>query len=119
MTGDRELNGRRALVTGGTKGIGEAVVAALRDAGAQVLITARSRRPRQPIPACVPEAYFEVSALPFRAFLSCGEPIPILVIGKFTSEKAFLVRKRQRGETNVCRSTKAHCQLFCRRQAGP
>ena len=43
MTGDRELNGRRALVTGGTKGIGEAVVTALRDAGAQVLITARSR----------------------------------------------------------------------------
>ena len=43
MTGDRELNGRRALVTGGTKGIGGAVVAALRDAGAQVFITARSR----------------------------------------------------------------------------
>jgi NAD(P)-dependent dehydrogenase (short-subunit alcohol dehydrogenase family) len=43
VTGDRELNGRRALVTGGTKGIGEAVVTALRDAGAQVLITARSR----------------------------------------------------------------------------
>ena len=43
MTGDRELNGRRALVTGGTKGIGEAVVAAFRDAGARVLITARSR----------------------------------------------------------------------------
>ena len=43
MTGDRELNGRRALVTGGTKGTGEAVVAAFRDAGARVLITARSR----------------------------------------------------------------------------
>jgi NAD(P)-dependent dehydrogenase (short-subunit alcohol dehydrogenase family) len=43
VTADRELNGRRALVTGGTKGIGEAVVTALRDAGAQVLITARSR----------------------------------------------------------------------------
>jgi NAD(P)-dependent dehydrogenase (short-subunit alcohol dehydrogenase family) len=37
------LEAKRALVTGGTKGIGEAVVAALRDAGAQVLTTARSR----------------------------------------------------------------------------
>jgi NAD(P)-dependent dehydrogenase (short-subunit alcohol dehydrogenase family) len=38
-----ELEGKRALVTGGTKGVGEAVVAALRDAGAVVLTTARSR----------------------------------------------------------------------------
>jgi NAD(P)-dependent dehydrogenase (short-subunit alcohol dehydrogenase family) len=38
-----ELQGRRALVTGGTKGVGEAVVARLRAAGADVLTTARSR----------------------------------------------------------------------------
>jgi NAD(P)-dependent dehydrogenase (short-subunit alcohol dehydrogenase family) len=38
-----ELEGKRALVTGGTKGVGEAVVATLREAGAAVLITARSR----------------------------------------------------------------------------
>ncbi|RZL63502.1 MAG: SDR family oxidoreductase [Variovorax sp.] len=37
-----ELEGRRALVTGGTKGIGQAVVAQLSGAGAQVLTTARS-----------------------------------------------------------------------------
>jgi NAD(P)-dependent dehydrogenase (short-subunit alcohol dehydrogenase family) len=42
MNGDRELDGRRALVTGGTKGVGEAVVARLRQAGAKVLTTARS-----------------------------------------------------------------------------
>lgn len=38
-----ELNARRALVTGGTKGIGEAVTARLREAGAKVLTTARTR----------------------------------------------------------------------------
>lgn len=38
-----ELEGRRALVTGGTKGIGAAVVAQLTQAGATVLTTARSR----------------------------------------------------------------------------
>jgi NAD(P)-dependent dehydrogenase (short-subunit alcohol dehydrogenase family) len=37
------LDGRRALVTGGTKGIGQAVVARLRAAGAKVLTTARTR----------------------------------------------------------------------------
>jgi NAD(P)-dependent dehydrogenase (short-subunit alcohol dehydrogenase family) len=38
-----ELEGKRALVTGGTKGVGEALVATLREAGAAVLTTARSR----------------------------------------------------------------------------
>jgi NAD(P)-dependent dehydrogenase (short-subunit alcohol dehydrogenase family) len=43
MNGKPELDGKRALVTGGTKGIGKAVVAILREAGAAVLTTARSR----------------------------------------------------------------------------
>jgi NAD(P)-dependent dehydrogenase (short-subunit alcohol dehydrogenase family) len=41
MRDNLELNGRRALVTGGTQGIGEAVVARLRETGAKVLSTAR------------------------------------------------------------------------------
>jgi NAD(P)-dependent dehydrogenase (short-subunit alcohol dehydrogenase family) len=43
MSNNLELDGRRALVTGGTKGIGEAVAARLREAGARVLATARTR----------------------------------------------------------------------------
>lgn len=38
-----ELRDRRALVTGGTKGIGEAIVKQLRQAGATVMTTARSK----------------------------------------------------------------------------
>jgi NAD(P)-dependent dehydrogenase (short-subunit alcohol dehydrogenase family) len=41
-----ELTGKRALVTGGTKGVGQAVVATLREAGATVLTTARSQPER-------------------------------------------------------------------------
>ena len=41
MNGYLELERKRALVTGGTKGVGEAVVTALREAGARVLTTAR------------------------------------------------------------------------------
>jgi NAD(P)-dependent dehydrogenase (short-subunit alcohol dehydrogenase family) len=38
-----EFDGKRILVTGGTKGIGRAVAVRLRDGGATVLITARTR----------------------------------------------------------------------------
>jgi len=38
-----QLKGKRALVTGGTKGVGAAIVAVLREAGAMVLTTARTR----------------------------------------------------------------------------
>ncbi|MFM0264017.1 SDR family oxidoreductase [Paraburkholderia sediminicola] len=43
MSAALELQGLRTLVTGGTKGVGKAVVAHLCDAGANVLATARSR----------------------------------------------------------------------------
>ena len=42
MSFSLELKGRRAHVTGGTKGVGAAVVAAFRDAGVKVITTARS-----------------------------------------------------------------------------
>ena len=42
MSFDLQLAGRRALVTGGTRGVGAAVVQGLREAGAQVAAAARS-----------------------------------------------------------------------------
>src|SRR6202047_673186 len=42
MSFDLQLTNRRSLVTGGTKGVGAAVVAVLRNAGAKVVATARS-----------------------------------------------------------------------------
>lgn len=42
MDADLEFRGRRALVTGGTKGVGAAVTARLRKLGVKVLTTARS-----------------------------------------------------------------------------
>jgi Dehydrogenases with different specificities (related to short-chain alcohol dehydrogenases) len=43
MTTTHDLSDKRALVTGGTKGIGEAIVKRLRQAGATVMTTARSK----------------------------------------------------------------------------
>ena len=43
----QEFDGKRVLVTGGTKGIGQAVAAKFRDGGARVLTTAREH-PRDP-----------------------------------------------------------------------
>lgn len=48
MTPVLTLQGKRALITGGTLGAGAATVALFRDLGAQVLTTARSRPDRLP-----------------------------------------------------------------------
>ena len=48
-----DLGGRRALVTGGTRGIGAATAALLRSAGAQVVVSARSDPGGNPSPVLV------------------------------------------------------------------
>ena len=56
MSFDLGLAGRRALVTAGTKGIGAAVVEALRANGVTVVTTARS------VPADAPEGVYYIAA---------------------------------------------------------
>ncbi|MDN3561064.1 SDR family oxidoreductase [Vreelandella neptunia] len=51
------LNGRRVLITGGSKGVGAAVVALFREEGAQVLTAARTR------PADLPDELFVAADL--------------------------------------------------------
>jgi NAD(P)-dependent dehydrogenase (short-subunit alcohol dehydrogenase family) len=51
------LNGRRVLITGGSKGVGAAAVALFREEGAQVLTAARTR------PADLPDALFVTADL--------------------------------------------------------
>jgi NAD(P)-dependent dehydrogenase (short-subunit alcohol dehydrogenase family) len=47
-TNSRELEGKRALVTGGSRGLGAAIVQRLLDAGATVVAAARSTTPDTP-----------------------------------------------------------------------
>ncbi len=56
MSFDLQLNGLRALVTGGSRGLGAAVVQRLYEAGAQVIATARS------VPADAPAGILHVPA---------------------------------------------------------
>ncbi|MGJ7541603.1 SDR family oxidoreductase [Variovorax sp. LT1R16] len=57
-----DLQGRRALVTGGSKGIGQAIVAHLARAGATVLATARQRPPAGALPEGVHFVEADVSS---------------------------------------------------------
>jgi len=50
MSGYLDLEGKRALVTGGTRGVGHAVVAALVEQGSGVVIHVTSIQDRMPLP---------------------------------------------------------------------
>lgn len=69
-----ELSGRNAFVTGGTKGIGEAIVKRLRQAGATVITTART----------LPQN-LELSGLFVQADISTPEGVKFVVENVFSS----------------------------------
>ena len=56
MNFDLEISGRRALVTGGTKGVGAAVVKVLRENGVIIATTARS------VPTHAPDGVHYIAA---------------------------------------------------------
>src|SRR5882672_91824 len=69
MANENEFEGKRAVVTGGTKGIGEAAVARLARAGARVVAAARN----------VPAAAAHANVMMVRADLSTAEGCERLV----------------------------------------
>ena len=90
MSFDLQLTGRRALVTGGTRGIGAAVVESLVDAGANVITTARSMPTK------------------LRAGVRCIEAGCNAAIEKAgTASARFRSRWNQRSDLNPARSSAA------------
>jgi NAD(P)-dependent dehydrogenase (short-subunit alcohol dehydrogenase family) len=68
------LFGQRALVTGGTRGIGAATARVLADAGAQVLVSARAAPADSPFPVITADMAdrYQVQALADRALTQLG-----------------------------------------------
>jgi len=64
-----EFTGKHVLVTGGTKGIGSAIVKRLREAGANVFITARSR----PDDLCEPDDFVAADITTLRGVETVAE----------------------------------------------
>jgi hypothetical protein len=68
-----EFKGKRVLVTGGTKGMGEAMVRRLQLSGASVATTARSPLPPDQAPDCFVQADLGTApACKRRSIASCG-----------------------------------------------
>jgi NAD(P)-dependent dehydrogenase (short-subunit alcohol dehydrogenase family) len=68
----KELIGRRALVTGGTRGMGAAIAQRLLDAGAKVVVTGRSRG--ESIPAGATFVAGDVASLEGVKAIAAGAP---------------------------------------------
>jgi NAD(P)-dependent dehydrogenase (short-subunit alcohol dehydrogenase family) len=82
----KELTGRRALVTGGTRGMGAAIAQRLLDAGAKVVVTGRSRGEAIPAGATGAPADVFTQAVPLGRL---GSPDDIAeVVALLVSDRA-------------------------------
>ncbi|CAN0437167.1 unnamed protein product [Phaeothamnion confervicola] len=93
------LDGRRALITGGGRGIGLAAASALADAGAHVTLAARTAADIDAAAAAIRARGQQAEALPLdvtdlpamQAAIAAGEPFDILINNAGTNRPALLM----------------------------
>lgn len=83
-----DLSGKVALVTGASRGIGRACALALAEAGADLVLAAKTLRPREGVPGSLVEVAAEVEALGRRA-------LPLRVNVRKADEVAAMVERAE------------------------